>query len=198
MLQSWWFLVSFSLYFSFKASVLRKPSTWALGTMTYMWGKGCGVPSKAFRILACPRQSSKRSLLHYTLLPRKTEKVRNLKTLFNFLFFFFFKYAFWDATDHFWGKMSLISVSQFENWRTDDQFCILSSEQNWHCVLLCVWTAGICYKHNFPDISDWSMRNTMVESWTQPHLVHITNATLGSLHCIIYFPVCHSLVNKYK
>lgn len=53
-----------------------------------MWGKACGVPSMACRILAFPRQNSKRSLLHYILLLRKTGKVRNLKTFFNFFFFF--------------------------------------------------------------------------------------------------------------
>lgn len=88
--------------------------------------------------------------------------------------------------------MLLISVSWFENWKSGNQFCRLSSEYNWHCVFCCVWTANVCHKPSFLNISGWLMRNPIVENFTWAHLDHITNTTLGSLYCIIYFPVCHS------
>lgn len=88
--------------------------------------------------------------------------------------------------------MLLISVSWFENWKSGNQFCRLSSEYNWHCVFCCVWTANVCHKPSFLNISVWLMRNPIVENFTWAHLDHITNTTLGSLYCIIYFPVCHS------
>jgi len=124
--------------------------------------------------LPFPGKTQKEVCCTMACYPERWESSETWKRLF-----FFGKYEFWDATDCFYGKMLLISVSQFENWRSDDQFCILSSEQNWHYVLLCVWTAGICYKHNFCNASGWLMRTTMVESWTPAHLVHITNAILG-------------------
>lgn len=88
--------------------------------------------------------------------------------------------------------MLLISVSWFENWKSGNQFFRLSSEYNWHCVFCCVSTANVCHKPSFLNISGWLMRNPIVENFTWAHLVHITNTTLGSLYCIIYFPVCHS------
>lgn len=93
--------------------------------------------------------------------------------------------------------MLLISVSWFENWKSGNQFFRLSSEYNWHCVFCCVSTANVCHKPSFLNISGWLMRNPIVENFTWAHLVHITNTTLGSLYCIIYFPVCHSQMKKY-